>query len=213
LTSFNGPLTGAPAWCSDGRRIAFDSRASGGSAIYVVDVLEGRPHQLETSRTNLAIPVWSEDCRWIFASDGRTTLYRIPASGGAAVRFTDKRTYRAAVSGQRVIYNVAGTEGVELWSKPIEGGAEAPLVEMPALKYSDSWAATPRGIYFTQSATRTPVVRLYDFSSHQTRVVRSLQGVPEPLGGLGISVSRDEHWLLYTRTEDWEGDIMMVSSR
>lgn len=212
LTSFNGPLTGAPNWCSDGRRIAFDSRASGASAIYVVDILDGRPHRLETLRTNLALPVWSEDCRWIFASDGRKALYRVPASGGRAEKFTDKRAYRADVSGDRVIFNVAGTDGVTLWSKPTEAGAEAPLPEMPALEYSDSWVATLRGIYFTQSETGAPTVRFYDFASHQTQTVRSLQGSPAPLGGLGISVSPDEHWLLYTRTENWEGDVMMVSS-
>ena len=27
ITSFDGPLTGAPAWCADGRRLAFDSRS------------------------------------------------------------------------------------------------------------------------------------------------------------------------------------------
>ncbi len=219
LTSFNGPLTGAPSWCSDGRRIAFDSRASGASAIYVVDILEGRPHRLETPQTNLALPVWSADCRWIFASDGRTTLYRVPASGGPAVRFTDKRTYRASVSGDRVIFNVAGTSGVTLWSKATSAGAEAPLPEMPPLGYSDCWVATRRGVYFTQSETGTrsdagaSAVRFYDFASHRTRTVRSLQGVPAPLGGLGISVSPDEHWLAYTRTGKWEGDVMMVSSR
>jgi hypothetical protein len=32
-----------------------------------------------------------------------------------------------------------------------------------------------------------------------------------PLGGLGIAVSKDEHWLLYTHTAQWEGDLMMIS--
>jgi Tol biopolymer transport system component/DNA-binding winged helix-turn-helix (wHTH) protein len=211
LTSFNGPLTGAPSWCDDGRRIAFDSRASGTSAIYVVDVLEGHPQRLETSRTNLSLPVWSADCRWIFASDGRAALYRVPASGGVAEAFTDKRTYRAAVSGERVIFNAASPNGVELWSKPADGGTESPLEDMPRLKYSDSWTATRRGIYYTQSGTHTATVGFYDFASHHARVVRDLQEVPAPLGGLGISVSKDEHWLLYTRSAQWQGDILMIS--
>jgi Tol biopolymer transport system component len=178
LTSFNGPLTGAPGWCNDGRRIAFDSRASGVSAIYVADVLEGHPHRLEASRTNLSLPVWSEDCRWIYASDGRATLYRVPVSGGPAEAFTDKRTYRAAVSGERVIFNAATPNGVELWSKPAEGGVESALEDMPHLKYSDSWTATRRGIYYTQSGTHTATVGFYDFASHQAHVLRDLQEVP-----------------------------------
>jgi Tol biopolymer transport system component/DNA-binding winged helix-turn-helix (wHTH) protein len=211
LTSFNGPLTGAPGWCNDGRRIAFDSRASGVSAIYVADVLEGHPHRLEASRTNLSLPVWSEDCRWIYASDGRATLYRVPASGGAAEVFTDKRAYRAAVSGARVIFNAATPNGVELWSKPADGGVESALQDMPHLKYSDSWTATRRGIYYTQSGTHTATVGFYDFASHRAHVLRDLPEVPAPLGGLGISVSKDEHWLLYTRSAQWQGDIIMIS--
>ena len=138
LTSFNGPLTGAPSWCDDGRRIAFDSRASGASAIYVLDIFEGRARRIETSQANLSLPVWSQDCRWIIASNGRTELFRVPASGGTAVPFTGKRAYRAVVAGSRVVFNVAAESGgVELWSKDLEGGAEAPLEGMDALHYSD----------------------------------------------------------------------------
>ena len=210
LTSFNGPLTGAPGWCHDGRRIAFDSRASGSSAIYVLDVFEGRPRRLETSQANLSLPAWSQDCRWIIASNGRTTLYRVPAAGGPAEQFTDKRAYRAIVIGSRVIFNVAGDTDVELWSKPVEGGAAAPLEGMAPLRYSDSWTATPRGIYYTSSSPHGPVVGFYDFSTRTTHVVRNLESAPTDLGGLGIAVSADERWLLYTRSERSESDIMML---
>jgi Tol biopolymer transport system component/DNA-binding winged helix-turn-helix (wHTH) protein len=211
MTSFGGPLTGAPSWCSDGRRIAFDSRASGVSAIHIVDILEGRPHRLEASVANLALPVWSADCRWIFASDGRSRLYRIPTSGGAAELFTAQRAYRAIVSGPRVVFNVTGSNSVELWTKPADGGVESALPGMPRLSYSDSWTAGDRGIYYTQTLTRSPELRFYDFASRRTHVVRGLSGAPAPLGGLGIAVSSDERWLLYTRSAAWEGDIMLLT--
>ena len=210
LTTFAGPLTGAPSWCHDGRRIAFDSRASGASAIYVLDVFEGRPHRLETSQANLSLPVWSQDCRWIVASNGRTALYRVPVSGGPAEPFTEKRAYRAVVSGSRVIFNVVGDTNVALWSKPVEGGIETPLEGMPPLDYSDSWTATPQGIYYTSSSARASTVSFYDFSTRSAHVVRTLEGSPAALGGLGISVSPDERWLLYTRSERSEGDIILA---
>jgi Tol biopolymer transport system component/DNA-binding winged helix-turn-helix (wHTH) protein len=211
LTSFDGPLTGAPSWCADGRQVAFDSRASGASAIYIVDILEKRPHRLEASVANLAIPVWSADCRWIFASDGRAKLYRIAATGGKAESFTRQPSYRAVVSGPRVIFNVADPSGVELWMKPADGGDESALPEMPRLSYSDSWTAGARGIYFTRAATGSSEVRFYDFASRVTRVIRELPGPPAPLGGLGLAVSRDERWLIYTRNAAWEGDVMMMT--
>jgi Tol biopolymer transport system component/DNA-binding winged helix-turn-helix (wHTH) protein len=210
LTSFNGPQTGAPSWCSDGRRLAFDSRASGNPAIYLIDLPGGQAHRLQTTQEALSLPVWSEDCRWIIASNGRTTLYRVPASGGPAERFTEKLAYRAVVIGSRVIFNVAGPNGVELWSKPVEGGVEAPLDGMSRLRYADSWTAAPRGIYYTGSDGHSPIVSFYDFTSHEGHVVRTLRGPLPPLGGLGISVSKDERWLLYTRVQQSDADIMAV---
>lgn len=207
LTAFNGPLTGAPSWCSDGHRIAFDSRASGTSRIYLMDVPDGPSHPLATSQSNLSLPVWSQDCQWIFASDGRATLYRVPASGGLAEQITHKRAYRAAVSGDRVIYNVAGAAGLELWNEPVSGGEEGPLQGMPQLHYADDWYVARDGIYYTSAGS----VCFYEFASHRTRVVRSLAGVPAALGGLGMTVSSDGRALIYTRSADWQGDIMMIS--
>jgi hypothetical protein len=43
--------------------------------------------------------------------------------------------------------------------------------------------------------------------------LRARQEVPAPLGGLGISVSHDEHWLLYTRNAQWQGDVMVISGQ
>jgi hypothetical protein len=71
----------------------------------------------------------------------------------------------------------------------MEGGVEAPLEGMVPLRYSDSWTATPHGLYYTSSGARSAVVGFYDFATHQTHVVRTLDGLPVALGGLGIAVS------------------------
>jgi len=209
LTAFKGPLTGGPSWCSDGRRIAFDSRASGISRIYIMDIPDGPSHPLATSQSNLSLPVWSQDCQWIFASDGRTTLYRVPASGGIAERLSRKLAYRAEVSGDRIIFNVASPAGIDLWERSVPGGEERPLEGMPRLRYSDDWFVSRAGIYYTHEG----IVRLYDFVTHRTKVVTSLTGAPAALGGLGMTVSPDGHWLVYTRSADWQGDIMMIRGK
>jgi hypothetical protein len=119
------------------------------------------------------VPVWSAGCQWIFASDGRLELYRIPTAGGTAERFTAKPAYRAVVGGPRVIFNVVGPSGVALWTKPADGGSESPLQDMPPLGYSDSWTAVRDGIYFVQARARA-TVRFYEFASRRIDVVRSL---------------------------------------
>ena len=100
---------------------------------------------------------------------------------------------------------------LELWAKPVEGGVETQLEGMPPLQYWDAWTATPRGIYYTSWGSSSPSISFYDFADHRTRVVRALQGSPAALGGLGISVSKDERWLLYTRSVRSEADIMMIA--
>jgi Tol biopolymer transport system component/DNA-binding winged helix-turn-helix (wHTH) protein len=208
LTSFNGPQTGGPSWCSDGRRIAFDSRASRVSAIYVEDIGQRLPRQVQTNVQNLALPTWSEDCRWLFASDGHDTLYRIPSQGGDATRVTDRSSWYGFVNQGRLFFNVKEAREVALWSQSVNNGEAKPLERMPKLSYTESWTATPRGVYYTDSTSNPSTIDFYDFASRATRRVITLHQSP-PTGG-GLSVSPDGRWLLYAQTDDEQSDIMLA---
>lgn len=210
LTSFNGPLTGSPAWCSDGRRLAFDSRESGVSAVYIIDTLERVPRRVHSSQPNLALPAWSPDCRLLLASDGREGLYLLPADGGEARRFTTQRSYQAAVAGDRVVFNVAESSGVALWSKPLAGGDEAPLPGMPRLAYADGWTTDGKAIYFTDSSYVPVALRRYMLAGGNVQVIVELPNTPTPLGGLGLAASPDGKSLLYTHTEDTQSDLVVM---
>jgi Tol biopolymer transport system component len=213
LTSFNGPFTSAPSWCSDGRRIAFDSRVSGVSAIYLEDINERVPHKLVTSQANLLRPAWSEDCRWLFARDGNSVLYRVPSSGGQAERFTDHTSSYSVVVADQVVFNVMEPKGVVLWRKPVGGGLQAPLEGMPKLSYGDSWAATVNGIYYADSLSRPISLNFYDFASRTTRKLMTLTQAPIPEGGPGIAVSPDGRWLLYAQSGNEHSEIMLAPYR
>jgi Tol biopolymer transport system component/DNA-binding winged helix-turn-helix (wHTH) protein len=213
VTRSNGALTGAPAWCADGRRLAFDSRVSGTAAVYVVDAAGGAPRVLETDRGNLALPAWSSDCRWIVASDGRNALFKIPSDGGPARPFTTQQAYYAQVIGERVIFNVKTSPHIVLWSKTIDGANERALAGMPPLAYADPWTVAEGGVYFIQSAASGATVARYDFASHSVRTLAHLAHAPTPLGGLGLAVSGDERWLLYTQTDGADADIMVVEGK
>jgi hypothetical protein len=121
LTSFNGPQTGGPNWCSDGRRIALDSRASGASAIYVEDIVlktsTPSPNQCSESGSSHV----AGDCRWLFVSNGHDTLYRVPSQGGEATRVTDHSCWYSLTNGGRLFFNVNEARDVVLWSKLVFG--------------------------------------------------------------------------------------------
>ena len=213
LTSFNGPFTTAPSWCSDGRRIAFDARVAGIPAVYIEDINERVPRKLVTSRDNLTRPAWSEDCRWLFASDPQDVLYRVPASGGPAERVIDPPSSYDVVVGDRLIFNVLEHNGVVLWSKPAGGGSQAPLEGMPKIGWDDGWAATSAGIYYTDSSSSPVTVNFYEFASRARRTLMTLRQTPIPGGGPGITVSADGRWLLYGQSGDEQSEIMLVPGR
>jgi Tol biopolymer transport system component len=210
LTSFNGPVTSGPSWCSDGRRIAFDSRVAGIPAIYIEDINERVPRKLATSVDNLSRPAWSQDCRWLFASDAQNMVYRVPSSGGHAELFTDQVSTYDVVVADRLIFNVVETNGVVLWSKPAGGGPQAPLEGMPQVGYDDAWAATTAGIYYTDSSSTPVSVNFYEFATRTSRRVMSLGVAPIPGGGPGITVSPDGRWLLYSQPGDEQSEIMLA---
>jgi Tol biopolymer transport system component/DNA-binding winged helix-turn-helix (wHTH) protein len=213
LTTFNGPLAGAPQWCSDGKRVAFDARAAGSSSIYVVDIDERQPRRLASANTQNSLPTWSGDCRSILASDGRRSLYKLPVDGGPAELFTKQQSYYAQMHGDDVIYNVKQPQGVALWSKPLVGGLESALPGMPLLDYAEAWAVAPGGIYFSTSGDgATAALEFYDFEKRTTRRIAALPKSPTPGGGLGLAVSPDGRWLLYTQAGEAQSDIMLMDN-
>jgi len=210
ITSFNGPYTSAPSWCSDGRRIALDSRASGVSAIYIEDVSEKVPRKVVTSEDNLSLPVWSQDCRWLFAIRNNNALYRFPAAGGSAERFFQDPVNHAVVVGDRVVFGAMRAYGVLLWTKPVTGGLETRLENMPRLGYPEVWAASAAGIYYTDSwRVKQITVKFYDFAARTSRTLMSLKQTPTP-AGVGLDVSADGHWLLYSQLESRQSEIVLA---
>jgi Tol biopolymer transport system component/DNA-binding winged helix-turn-helix (wHTH) protein len=210
ISSFGGPLSGAPSWCSDGKRLAFDSRAARRSALYVADIEERVVREISTSVDNLALPAWSSDCQWLVASDGNNRLFIVPASGGKAERFTSQPSYYASAAGDDIVFNVKSASGVQLWHRKIGTDAEQALPGMPQLSYTDAWIATATRVYFTARANDATMVRAYDLASGSIQDVTTLPHPPAPLGGLGMSVAPDGKWLLYTRGTDARADIMLV---
>ncbi|MHC4540161.1 MAG: serine/threonine protein kinase, partial [Planctomycetota bacterium] len=214
LTSFGGPVGGAPRWSPDGRQIAFDSRPEGHTDIFVVSPEGGPPQRLTTQSSDDWVPSWSWDGRWIYFTSNRSgdcQIWKMPAEGGEAVQVTKQGGFFALESpdGQFVYYAKGLGANPELWRVPVDGGEEAPVHDLVKPADWGQWAVVDGGIYYI-SATEpsSPVIEFFDFATSQVRSIATL----EKPTIVGLAVSPDSRWILYTQGDRRENDIMLVEN-
>jgi dipeptidyl aminopeptidase/acylaminoacyl peptidase len=214
LTSFQGPPTGTPRWSPDGQRIAFDSRAPGNSAIYVVSVEGGAPVRLTQDGAESVVPSWSADGGWIyFGSDrtGREEVWKMPSTGGSATQVTD-RGGRNGMESPDGTYLYYWREGW-VYRRPLardNGAPESRLVEAAEWGH---WVAGTRGIFLLNvGAKGGPAIDLFDPASGlRTRLV-TLDRWPRISSPPSFTVSRNGLWALFARVDQIDNDIMVVEN-
>ncbi len=210
----SGSPSGSPEWSPDGSKIAFDYFQRGRWEIFIADVAERKPRKLVTNISSIIRPSWSRDGKWIYFSSGepgREGVYRCPASGGDATELTrdlhglnpqesfeGKAVYFASDRGKGTLKRVPvpgqpGTESDVDASIRVYGGGHI-------------WLLSPSGIYFVPAdAPRS--VRYFDFASKR---IQTIFEADSDLG-MGLSISPDGRWILYSQISDPTGDIMLVN--
>ncbi len=138
LTTENLENTSAALmWSPDGRSMAYTSRRTGTTDIWIVDVASGQARQLTSDVRNDFAARWSPDGRWIaFLSDrgGQTDVWVVSAAGGNAVRVSNDRTVelnpRWSPDGRSLYYGRFQNDS-ELTLLPPDGGAGKSLLSWP----------------------------------------------------------------------------------
>jgi Tol biopolymer transport system component len=218
LTNFGGPLTGTPRWSPDGRWIAFDSRVAGNPDIFVIGSEGGSPRRLTAEASEDIVPSWSRDSRFIyFAStrSGSLQIWKMPAEGGPARQLTQRGGFEGYESADgKYFYYMKGRNVTApgIWRVPAEGGEETLFFDQHRAGVWRSWAVTAQGIYFvTGERPARTVIEYFNFATGKIKVVAR----PEKeilTGTLGLSVSPDGKWLLYTQADQRGMDIMLVDN-
>jgi Tol biopolymer transport system component/DNA-binding winged helix-turn-helix (wHTH) protein len=214
LTQFEGPIASNPCWSPDGKYVAFEARSDGHSDIQIVNVEGGSPRRLTFDPSNELSPSWSVDGHWIyFSSDrnGSTQLWKMPASGGTAIQITQNGGYETAESrdGKFLFYTKFRTPGV--FRRPIEGGDETLLIDLPALYSWGDWTLFNNGIYFVDRRDSPRAsLQFFDLASGKTRLIASLDR--DPSSDPGLSVTPDGRFLIYSRYDAVNNDIMLVEN-
>lgn len=216
VSNFKDPRTGTPHWSPDSQKIVFDTRHSEVAELYIADISERMPRKVVTNITDISLPTWSHDGKWIYFVSGDPKsrgIYRCPATGGDAVLLL-------ALSPPNLLLGplAESFDGETLYfSRAIKGyrweldmvsirrpGTMTAVKELPTVDYN-VWAIAPGGMYFVDfDANKT--IRYFDFSTKQ---IRPIMDVGKAVDG-GLSVSPDGRWVLYVQKEDYNEDIMLV---
>jgi len=211
LTSFGGPMLGTPHWSPDGRTIAFDARPYGHSAIYTIDAGGNQPKLLESNSFEERMPNWSRDGEWIYFNStrgGKIQLWKRHLSDGKLYPLTQRPAYDSFESpdGQSIYFL---SDGRGIWRVSSDGTGESLLPELRDVNSSRYLAVVGDHLYFVANETTPSVVQRFDLRTHHLQRVATIDrqlvdNTP------GLSVSADERWMLYARSDGSNSDVMSL---
>jgi Tol biopolymer transport system component len=221
LTSM-GAVPGFPSWSPDGGLVAFHSNPEGQAEVYVIPTAGGRPRNLTSHPGADTFPSFSRDGRWIYFSSNRTggnpVIWKVPSSGGDAVRVTNSIGNYASESpdGADIYYNEAWDRPSSVWRLSGAGGVAVKVLEGVV---RGSFTVLERGIYYidrpsgktggySADGPGEPRLQYFDLATHRsTTVAPNLGNV-----GLGFTSSPDGRTILYSRVDASVDDLMLVEN-
>jgi len=214
LTSFGAPSTGTPKWSPDGKQIAFDSHKVGHSDIYLVNAEGGEPRRMTTEPFENNVPSWSRDGKWIYFSSDRSgawQIWKIPAGGGNAIQVTKHGAFQAfeSTDGRFLYYCKNYTDAPGIWKMPTEGGEEVRVLDQEAVQH---WALLSRGVCLINPGATPATIDFFEFASKRLKHLTAVDLGPNANAPSGFAVSPDGKWVLYTRVDQLDSDIMLVEN-
>jgi Tol biopolymer transport system component/DNA-binding winged helix-turn-helix (wHTH) protein len=204
---------GSPRWSPDGRYIAYDAVERGKGDIYVIPAGGGPARRVTPEDSHEDVPSWSRDGRWIYFESDRTgefELWKTEFPSGSTVKVTSNGGVAASESpdGQWIYYGKRERTG--LWRKPAAGGEEELVT---AHGHARFWGIYDKGACLMNPLADEVTVECFAFGSRRLSLLTRFPngGHVRPTGP-SFAVSPDGKWILYSRVEREEADLMLVDN-
>ena len=226
VTYLNGPAIDNLQWSFDGRYLAFNSRLKGNSDIFVLECPQGTLRCAEPKALNVSpaeSPGWSADSQTVYFCrnpSGKCQIWKRALSGGTPVPVTLTVAFgpRESPDGKwlylfdidnEVIVRMPGSKGEGEPAKPV------PVIGRENKLVIQGWAVTGNEVVFVarSDGTRPAAIRAFNPNTGKLRSIVNLTDVL--MGGgtdIGLSVSSDGKWILYTQP-DRSGSNIMIAER
>ena len=212
------PLYAPPAWSPDNQHIAFDSRISGNSDIYLVNIDTGQTHRFTMNESNDISPSWSPSGEWVyFGSDrgGCFNIWRKSIGDGTEEQVTSSGGHFSLASpdDRYLFYIKVGEDG--LWRKELPDGEELLFVE--SFHYGDwtGWGVKDSLLYVMSrnwDGSKGCAGNCILFLDPETG---SSQAQPVPIPGQadswyrGLTILNDTT-VVYGIAEEYTNDLMLI---
>jgi Tol biopolymer transport system component len=222
VTNFSGPSLGNLQWSPDGRHLAFDARVDGRQSILILDcepraLTCGRPRRLLTT-DRAEHPSWSADGQFIYFASGpwgHSDLWKEPAGGGPAIRVTSGggSVSRESRDGKWVYFSRIGSDGIWRISASQSGSRPShkeDLVIQPSYEPEPAgWTLTSNEIFFVDRASE---IRAYEIGTKKVRSILKMPDIFPDRSDIGLSVSPDSQWVLYSQVDRSGSNVMVAES-
>jgi Tol biopolymer transport system component len=145
----------------------------------------------------------------LFCLEPNRSLWKIPPSGGVEAPVTRKGGFAALESlDGKTLYYAKSRQATSLWKVPVEGGEERQV--LGSLGLWSNFAVLDRGIYFiarSESAAGSSI-QFFNFANER---IRPIAAIEKPVD-LGLTVSPDGRWILYSQLDQGGSDLMLVEN-